>query len=212
MKIWGRATSSNVQAVMWCIGELGLDHERIDCGHRYGGLDTPAFRAMNPNGTIPVLEMPGGPIVWESCAILRYLGSRYARAPFWPDDPDARAPVDQWAEWAKINVAVPFSGGIFFPLVRLTAAQRDEKAIAAAISGLRPRLDIAEAALARHDHLAGADFTLADIVFGHVLYRYFGLEVERPDHPRIRAYYDRLTERPAYREHVMVPYDELRAS
>jgi glutathione S-transferase len=30
LHVWGRKTSSNVQALMWCIGELGLDHERYD--------------------------------------------------------------------------------------------------------------------------------------------------------------------------------------
>jgi glutathione S-transferase len=32
LKVWGRRSSSNVQAVMWCIGELGLTYERIDAG------------------------------------------------------------------------------------------------------------------------------------------------------------------------------------
>ncbi len=70
---------------------------------------------------------------------------------------------------------------------------------------------MAEAQLARHPFLAGGDLTLADIVFGHVLYRYFTIDVARPEHPRVRGYYDRLTERPAFREHVMVSYDALRA-
>ena len=48
-------------------------------------------------------------------------------------------------------------------------------------------------------------------MFGHVLHRYFDIDVARPEHPRVRSYYDRLAERPAYREHVMVSYDALRA-
>jgi glutathione S-transferase len=44
---------------------------------------------------------------------------------------------------------------------------------------------------------------------GHVLYRYYDIPIERPDHPALRAYYARLTGRAAYREHVMVSYDEL---
>lgn len=41
IKVWGRKTSSNVQAVMWSIAELGLAYERYDFGHRHGGVDTP---------------------------------------------------------------------------------------------------------------------------------------------------------------------------
>jgi hypothetical protein len=56
LTVWGRKTSSNVQALMWCIGELGLRFSRHDIGHKYGGQDTPEFLAMNPNGTVPVLK------------------------------------------------------------------------------------------------------------------------------------------------------------
>ena len=52
---------------------------------------------------------------------------------------------------------------------------------------------------------------LADIVCGHVLYRYFDIDIPRRDFPLVRAYYDRLTERPAFRDHVMVSYEALRA-
>ena len=54
--IYGRATSSNVQAVMWLVGELGLSHERIDKGHSHGGLDDPEYRKINPHGLVPALK------------------------------------------------------------------------------------------------------------------------------------------------------------
>src|SRR4030081_1964416 len=37
LKGWGRNTSSDVQKVMWAIGELGLEHERVDIGGKFGG-------------------------------------------------------------------------------------------------------------------------------------------------------------------------------
>ena len=52
--------------------------------------------------------------------------------------------------------------------------------------------------------------TLADIPAGTALYRYFELDIERPSVPNVEAWYRRLGDRPAYREHVMVPFDELR--
>ena len=48
LTIWGRKTSSNVQALMWCVGELGLDYLRFDVGHRYGGTDSEAFISSIP--------------------------------------------------------------------------------------------------------------------------------------------------------------------
>lgn len=211
LKVWGRKSSSNVQAVMWCIGELDLAHERIDAGLTYGLVDTTEYLSMNPNGTIPTLREGDGPALWESGAILRYLANSYAGDSFWPADPKARAGVDKWAEWSKLNVAVKFTRPIFWSVVRTPPSQRDPVAIADGLRTLNRFLDIAEAQLATSPYLAGEHLTLADIQFGHCLFRYFDIEIERAEHPALRRYYDTLTGSPNYREHVMVSYDELRA-
>jgi glutathione S-transferase len=197
---------------MWSVGELGLPYERYDVGHRFGGVDTPEFLAMNPNGTIPVVRDDGGEPLWESAAILRYLANRYGRAPYWPDDLALRTQIDKWAEWSKINIALNFSGPIFWQVVRTPRARQDPEALRRAILYLDQYLDIAEKQLGNAPYLCGADLTLADVQFGHLLYRYFDLQIERRERASLRAYYDRLAARPAYREHVMVPYDELRVA
>lgn len=212
LTVWGRKTSSNVQALMWCIGELGLNYERHDVGHRYGGNDTPEFLAMNPNGTVPVLQDGIGEPIWETGAILRYLAARYGAPEFWPEDPALRAPVDQWAEWAKINVTLSFTGPVFWRVVRTAPSKRDPSAIETALTKLNGVLAIAEAQLGRQAFLAGAAFTLADIQFGHVLYRYFDIDIARPAWPNIERYYQALTQRAAFRKHVMVSYEELRVT
>ena len=163
--VYGRATSSNVQAVMWGIAELGLACERLDYGHVYGGTDTPEFRAMNPNGLVPVLATASS-CVFESCAILRYLGSRYGRFPFWPEDPVARAPIDMWAEWGKTTLARDFTGPIFWGVIRTPPARRDPAALARALDVHERNLAILEAKLGDGPYVMGPDFTLADIVIG----------------------------------------------
>lgn len=60
LKIWGRANGSNVVKVMWCVGELGIEHERIDWGGRFGGNDDPAYRRLNPMGTLPTIVEDDG--------------------------------------------------------------------------------------------------------------------------------------------------------
>jgi glutathione S-transferase len=212
LTVWGRKTSSNVQALMWCIGELGLTYQRHDVGHLYGGTDTPEFLAMNPNGTIPVLVDGDGPPIWETGAILRYLAARYGSPSFWPPLPADRAKIDMWAEWAKLNVALAFTGPVFGAVVRTAPTDIDWTAVRRSIRDLSPTLDIADVRLARSDFLCGDVITLADIQFGHVLFRYFDIDIERPSHLAVRDYYERLSQRPAFREHVMVSYDELRVS
>lgn len=210
LTVYGRATSSNVQLVMWGLAELGLEHERLDYGHVYGGTDTPEFRAMNPRGRVPVLR-DGDLVAWESCAILRYLATRYGDGgAFWPADPGQRARIDMWAEWAKIELCTAFTVPIFWPRVRTAAKDRDEAALTAAIARFDAHLDQLDAQLSAQDYVVGDTLTLADIVVGHLLYRWFDIDVPRQPRPRIEAYYQRLTKRPAYQTHVMVDYSPLR--
>ncbi len=208
--VYGRATSSNVQTVMWAIGELGLRFERLDYGHSFGGVDTPEYLSMNPNGLVPVLR-DGDLVLWESRAILRFLGARYGSAPFWPEDPVARAPVDMWAEWGKTTLERHLNGPIFWTMVRTPAARRDPDALTAAIAQFESDLDILGAQIGDGPWVLGPDFTAADIGVGHLLYRWFTLPIERRDRPVLEGYYARLSDRPAFAEHVMVSYEALRA-
>ncbi len=207
--VWGRITSSNVQLVMQTLAELGLEAERIDAGGKFGGTDTPEFRAMNPNGLVPVLK-DGDLVLWESAAILRYLAARYGDAAFWPADPARRAELDVWAEWIKSSFTPVFQYGVFWTLVRTPRAERDAERLAAHVAETARLAPMLDARLGAGPWLGGADFTFADVMAGHLLYRYYTLEFDRAETPRLDAYYARLTERPAYRAFAMVSYEPLR--
>lgn len=195
---------------MWCIGELDLPYERIDVGFRFGGTQTREFLKMNPNGTIPVMRDGANPPMWETGAIIRYLAAEYGLAGFWPTPAMDRMLVDQWAEWAKVNVAMNFTSPVFWRVVRTAPAKHDTKAIKAAVAELQSFLQIAETQLGQNDFLAGPHFSVADIQFAHVLFRYFDIQVERPNLPNLRSYYDRISQRPAFIQHVAISYEELR--
>ncbi|MCB1386308.1 MAG: glutathione S-transferase family protein [Nitratireductor sp.] len=206
LRIFGRKTSSNVQTVMWAVGELGLEHERIDVGGPFGGTDTAEFRAMNPNGLVPVIE-DDGLVVFESNAITRYLAARHGAASgLWSDDPRVNAIGDMWMEWAKTTVYPVLIPGIFITLVRTPSKDRDPVRFEAQRKQLAAVMAIADGQLEKHGFLAGDALSVADFTFGTLLYRYFTLEFERADLPALRAYYDRLVARPAYREHAMIDY------
>ncbi|KKW49503.1 glutathione S-transferase [Pantoea ananatis] len=210
LTVWGRKTSSNVQALMWCIGEMQLPYIRHDVGHKYKGTDTDFFYSLNPNRTVPVLQDGSAPPLWETGAILRYLANRYGSETFWPHDPEKKANVDRWAEWAKINVAMAFTAPVFWRVVRTPESERDVKAVNQAMVNLERSLSIAEVQLEKLSFLAGDEFSLADIQLGHVLYRYFDIDVVRQPFQNLRSYYERLSSRPAFQEHVIVSYEELR--
>jgi glutathione S-transferase len=210
LTVWGRKTSSNVQALMWCIAELGLPCKRHDVGHKFGGTDTDVFYRLNPNRTVPVLQDGPNPPLWETGCILRYLANRYADEMFWPAELIARTEVDRWTEWSKINIALGFTTPVFWRVVRAPAEHHDPAAIRHAVSVLEEKLAIADTRLRAHPYLVRDAFTLADIQFGHILYRYYDIDIERADLPNLADYYARLAERPAFREHVMISYEDLR--
>jgi glutathione S-transferase len=202
--VWGRNTSSNVMKVLWGLGELGLAFERIDVGGAFGQTDTPAYRAMNPTGLVPTLQ-EGDFSLWESNAILRYLGHVHASgSTLWPAEPHARATIDHWMDAQQTVLNRPMSG-VFWGLVRTPAEQRDLKAVAASIEESARAWRLIDATLSRHSYIAGADFTLCDIPWGVHAHRWFGMNylgLARPEMPALRAWYDRLCERPAYQQHV----------
>ncbi|TWT00331.1 glutathione S-transferase family protein [Reyranella sp. CPCC 100927] len=209
LKVWGRRSSFNVQKVLWLVGELGLAHEHIPAGGDFGELDEPSFRALNPHGRVPVIE-DGDVVVWESQAILRYLAARYGQGRFWSDDPAERAQVDRWMDWSQTALQPDFLNGVFWGYYRTPEAQRNTTAIARSIARCAQHFRQLDAVLATQPFLCGADLTLADIPAGTSLYRYFELDIERPGVPHVVAWYQRLQDRPAFREHIMLPFSELR--
>lgn len=210
--VHGRATSSNVQAVMWCAAELGLEVDRRDVGGPFGGTDAPAYRAMNPNGLVPTVEVEGEPI-FESAAIVRCLAAMHGDEAFWPRDPLARARLDKWAEWGKVTLGGAFIGPVFIPLVRLTEAERDVAALERSVAALNATVKILDEHLAASPWI-GEQFSFADIVPGHLLYRLHALqatgELSLAPHPNVTRYYEALQARPAFAEHVMISFDGLR--
>jgi glutathione S-transferase len=208
LKVWGRRSSANVQKVMWLVGELQLAHEHIPAGGPYGVVGEPLFRAMNPNGLVPVIE-DDGLIMWESNAILRYLAARYGKDKFWSDDPRARAPVDQWIDWAGTTFQ-PEMIGLFVSYWRTPEHQRNPNAIRNFQQRCEKSLRLLEAELGKRAYIAGDAFTLADITSGTHLYRYYTMGTPFPKLPNVETWYKRLQDRAAYREHVMISYEELR--
>ena len=208
LKVWGRATSVNVQKAMWTVGELGLDHERIDVGGPFGGLDSPEFLALNPHGVIPVIE-DGDTVVRESNAIIRYLSAKYGKGSLWAEDPGERALADQWMEYLSTSFYGDFIA-CFLGIIRTPPSKRDNAAVAAAAERAGKRMEIFDRQLEGKSFICGDSLTMGDIPMGSMLYRYFTLEIEKPSLPNVEAYYQRLQERAAYRNHVMVDYQAMR--
>jgi len=208
LTVYGRKSSFNVQKVMWLIGELGLNHRHVELGGSFGGLDTPEFRARNPHGRIPVIE-DDGVAIWESHAILRYLAARYGDQQFWSSDPLVRSYADRWMDWSQCSLQPDFLNGVFWGFYRTPEPQRDMASINVKIQRTANHLSLLDKVLAGRCFILGDHLTLADIPAGTSLFRYFSLEIERPSLPNVERWYRLLQDRAAYREHVMISFNEL---
>lgn len=204
-RLLGRANSSNVMKVIWMLEELGLDYEREDYGGAFGRTQTPEYLAMNPNAIVPTL-VEDGFVLWESNAILRYLAAGHAAGtPLWPEPLRERANIDRWMDWQQTTLGAPMTV-VFWGLVRTAPEKQDWAAIHAAAAKAGTLYGILDRVLQGSDYIAGPDLTPADIAIGVHAHRWFSFEgVEKPMQPALRAWYDRLLARPAFRSHVALP-------
>jgi glutathione S-transferase len=203
LTVWGRVNSINVQKVLWCCAELALPYERIDAGMQFGLNDTPEYRRMNPNGLVPTINDDGF-VLWESHAILRYLARKHAPGELWPDALVASADADRWMEWYSTTVWLNVRP-VFWNLVRIAPEKRNMAEVEEHRRRLAANLAIVDELLAHRAFIAGERFTVADIPYGVAAFRWFNLPIERPALPQLDRWYARICERPAFREHCMLP-------
>jgi len=208
LRIWGRSSSFNTQKVLWLVGELGLAHEHIPAGGDFGLLDTPEFRVLNPHRRVPVIEDDGA-VVWESHTCLRYLAAKYGHGTFWSDDPAVRATAEGWMDWAQTALQPAFLNGVFWGYYRTPEAQRNWPAIKRNLARCTGYFGLLDGILATRPFLVGDSLSLADIPAATSLYRYFELDIARPELPNVTAWYRRLQVRPPFRKQVMLPFGEL---
>lgn len=203
LTIWGRHTSSNVQKLLWGCAEMGVAFERPDMAGKFGFTDN--YLAMNPNRVVPTIDDDGF-ILWESNACLRYLAEKYGRGGLWPEDPHVRADADRWMDWQTATFW-PALRPVFHQMIRTPSEDQDAELIANGIAAAGEISAVLDAALADWPFVAGDTLTMGDIPIGGVIYRWYALDIDRPDRPNIRAWYERLQERPGFAEHIMIPLE-----
>jgi glutathione S-transferase len=203
IKVWGRTTSLNVQKVLWCCVELQLPFERVDWGGSFGGNDDPRYRAINPNGRVPTIE-EGASVVWESNTILRYLCATHSGTHLYPVDPYNRSKVERWMDW-QLAALNPWMTTLLIGYYRTTPEKRSAEVLEHACKQAIQQWSIIEGWLDGRDYLAGAELTLADIGNGILAHRWYSYPIERPNFPRVRLWYERLSDHAGFQAHVAGP-------
>ena len=191
LRLLGRATSGNVQKVLFLLEELKLPYEREDYGRQFGNTETPEYLAMNPTKKVPTL-VDGDLVIWESHTILRYLAAK-AGSDLYPADPAARTLVERWMDWMLAALNPVFLAG--FQNARKPEAERAPDVG----KNLSAELRLLEQQLAASPFVAGAGLSLADIALAPVVKRCVAFPYEMAPTPHIAAWLEKLGERPAFR-------------
>jgi glutathione S-transferase len=203
LKIWGRANSINVQKVLWCCGELGLQYDRIDAGNEFGVTKTPEYRALNPNALVPTIE-DGDFQLWESNVIVRYLAQKSQDNRLCPADITTRFGAERWMDW-QATVFWPALRPLFIELIRTPPANRDASAIARGESLSLAAARILDARLSDRTFLAGGSFSMGDIPAATTVHRWYALNIHHPELPNLQRWYQLMTQRQPFRDAVMTP-------
>jgi len=202
LKIWGRVNSINVQKVLWTADELGLAYECVDAGMQFGVVTEDWFAGINPNRRVPAID-DDGVVVWESNAIVRYLTAKYSPGALMPESIEGRAQVDMWMDWQQTAIMLAL-GPLFVGLVRTALEDQDPTALDQAAKDVADGFRVLDGHLADRTYVLGDQLSAADIPLGCAAYRWYALDVDHPEMPNLRAWYERLTARPAYAERVML--------
>jgi glutathione S-transferase len=109
-----------------------------------------------------------------------------------------------WMDWQQNTVMTGLSP-LFLGLVRTPPERRDETALRAAAATVERALALLDGQLAGRQYLLGDRLTVADIPLGVADYRWYALPVEHMELKNVRSWYERLTSRPAFATHVMIP-------
>jgi glutathione S-transferase len=203
LRIWGRSNSVNVQKALWACEEMELPYERVDAGGSFGVVNTQQYRNLNPNGLVPTIEDDGF-VLWESNAIVRYLAAKHGAGKLWPEDLKVRAEADRWMDWQNTTFWPTFRP-LFWNLVRTPPDQRDQAAMDESQLKTGEILGYLDAHLRNRSYIVGDALTMGDIPLGCAVWRWYGLQIERPELVNVQRWFDTLSMRAAYKKIVLQP-------
>jgi len=193
IRVLGRATSGNVQKVLFMLEELGQKYVREDYGRQFKNTDTDAYRNLNPNMKVPTVIV-GDMVAWESNTILRYLAAIHNPA-LTGATPAEKTYVERWMDWMLASLNTPYVA--VFKDAKKPEAERSAD-FAAQSADLVAQLKILD------DHIKGKTWfaldrlTLADIALAPVVKRCLEFPIERPTFPEVTRWMKAIEQRPAF--------------
>jgi glutathione S-transferase len=178
------------QAPHIALNEAGLPYELVKVDLVKHTLpDGSDFRAMNPKGYVPFVQLDDGTYLSEASVILQYIADRKPGTLAPAFGTAARWKVMEWLAFISTEIHKGF-GPLWNPQTPPEVRER-------AVQALASRFALVEKTLVSQPYLAGQDFTIADAYLFVVLNWSKLLKVDLAPWPALRAFQQRVAERPA---------------
>ena len=209
IKLYGRPTSARTQKVMLALAELGLEYDYILAsatmgpdgsvakgGKPFGLVHTQKYYDMNPTRKIPTLD-DNGYILWESNAIVQYLGMKYDSGLFFGDDIYLCNSALRWMMWENNKLITPMHN-VVEQRFRIPAHARDKELQIRSEKMLVDEFMIVEKQLTKTRYIAGNSWSMGDIPISIRCHRFYLLDIPKPKMPNLESYYERIKKRVSF--------------
>lgn len=191
IRVYGDSRSGNCYKIQLLCAEMETKYDWQEIDIMTGESRTPEFLAKNPNGKIPLLELPDGRYLAESNAILYFLADG---SEFFGGDAFARAEIMQWMFFEQYSHE-PYIATSRFIIKYLGSPADRQPDLAQKKAGGVKALGIMEQQLQKHDYICGKRFNISDIAlfaYTHVAHE-GGFQLD--DYPAIRSWIERIRNR-----------------
>jgi glutathione S-transferase len=200
MKLFGFPPSPNVWKVRATAHYMGVPLELQIVDLTKGEQRKPEYLALNPTGRVPTL-VDGDLVLWESSAIMQYLGSK-SKTSLWPDDAKKRADIMRWQSWHLQHWSRGANPFVFENVVKplLKIGEPDQTVLPQAAEMLHREAAVLDKHLAQHDYLVDGELTLADFTVVAPLFLSGPAKMPLEKYDNIRTWFGKQAAMPAWQE------------
>ena len=184
---------------VWLCEELQIPYQREDISFDPEFRASAEWRSINPVGKVPAMR-DGDLVLFESCAMVQVILDRYGNDQLEPKKgTDEHALMQQWSWFAESTLARP--AGEIVNHQRVFGDDVVTKVVAEMKERVRLCLTAVDDAMIEKEFLLDFGFSIADINLGYSLHLASSY-VDYDDLVNARAYYERLSARPAFQKAV----------
>jgi len=191
---------------LWLLNELGIDFELVV--HPFTELRSEQYLKVHPLGRVPALQLDELTL-FESGAICQYLCEKFSLNTLGRDTNHPERP--QWLQWLHFSETMAVHGA---SLVQQNIVLQDKSLRSPVIEKLETRrleksLEVINDQLTDHDYLLASGFSAVDIAVGYSIHlaQHF---IDLSDYHNVELYYQRLSQRDAFKQSMPSADDNLK--